>query len=161
MPVREVPPIHQLLPVERVRVGLPAQTKQAVINTLVDTLAGHPAVLDLEAVREAVLQREQKMSTGVGKGLGLPHAKTAGVTETLAAFALTAEPIDFQAIDNTPVRLVFLLIGPEHATTQHIKVLSRISRLMNRDDFRKKLLDATTPEHVVRLLEEAEETLVE
>lgn len=160
MPIREIPPLHQLLPPERVRVGVRAASKEAVISILVEMLADHPAVHDLEAVRDAVLRREQNFSTGVGKGLGLPHAKTAGVTETLAAFVLTAEPVDFQAIDNMPVRLVFLLVGPEDATTLHIKILSRLSRLMNRDPFRKKLLEATSAADVVHLLEAGEDALV-
>ncbi len=160
MPIHEIPPLHQLLPPERVRVGVHAASKEAVITTLVEMLADHPAVRDLDAVREAVLRREQNFSTGVGKGLGLPHAKTPGVTETLAAFVLTAQPIDFQAIDNLPVRLVFLLVGPEDATTLHIKILSRLSRLMNRDPFRKKLLEATTAQEILHHLETGEDALV-
>ena len=64
------------------------------------------------------------------------------MTETIAAFAITADPVDFGAIDDQKVRLVFLLVGTEAAKSEHIKILSRISRLLNRDAFRERLLQA-------------------
>lgn len=161
MPTSDVPPIHRLLAPSRVQVGLAASTKEGVLDALVATLGGHPAVHDVERVRAAVHQREQVMSTGVGKGLGLPHAKTDAAEETLAAFAITAAPVPFGAIDNQPVRLVFLLVGPEGARSQHIKILSRLSRLMNRDAFRQQLLQAKTPEAVLHHFETGELDLVD
>lgn len=153
--------IHQLLTPATVQVGLPGETKDEVINNLIDLLAGHPVIRSLEEVRSAVFEREAVMSTGVGKGLGLPHAKTSAVTENVAAFAVTREPVPFGAIDGKPVRLLFLLVGSETAKSQHIKILSRISRLMNRDAFRERLLQATTPEEVLRIFEEGEAQLFE
>lgn len=153
--------IHQLLRPETVRVGLPGGTKEDVINNLVDLLAGHEAVRDLEAVRAAVFEREAVMSTGVGKALGLPHAKTPAVTENVAAFAVTQQPVPFGAIDGKPVRLLFLLVGTETAKSQHIKILSRISRLMNRDAFRERLLQTGGPDLILRLFEEGEAQLFE
>ena len=156
MPNSIAPQPHQLLTTDTVRVGLPGQTKDAVINALLDVAVTHPAVKDPEAMRQAVFEREQMMSTGVGKGLGLPHAKTQAVSETVAAFAITAEPVDFGAIDDQKVRLVFLLVGTEAAKSEHIKILSRISRLLNRDAFRERLLQARDAREVLALLEEGE-----
>ena len=156
MPNNTVSHPHQLLTVDTVRVGLPGQTKDEVINALLDVVATHPAVQDPDAMRQAVFARERMMSTGVGKGLGLPHAKTQAVTATLAAFAITAEPVDFGAIDDQKVRLVFLLVGTEAAKSEHIKILSRISRLLNRDAFRKRLLRARDAGEVLTILEEGE-----
>ena len=147
---------HQLLTVDTIRVGLPGRTKDEVINALLDIVATHPAVIDPEAMRQAVIEREQMMSTGVGKGLGLPHAKTEAVTGTVAAFAITADPVDFGAIDDQDVRLVFLLVGTVAAKSEHIKILSRISRLLNRDAFRERLLQARDAREVLALLEEGE-----
>ena len=151
-----VPQPHQLLTAETIRVGLPGQTKDEVINALLDVVMAHPAVNDPEVMRQAVFARERMMSTGVGKGLGLPHAKTEAVNETVAAFAITAEPVDFSAIDDQKVRLVFLLVGTEAAKSEHIKILSRISRLLNRDVFRERLLQAQDAGEVLALLEEGE-----
>lgn len=156
----DVPSIHSLLIPEHIRVGLPGHTKEEVIEALIDVLRDDPAMLDPAAARAAVLARENLMSTGVGKGLGLPHAKTTALSRTLAAFAVTAEPVDFDALDGRPVRLVFLLIGTETARAQHIKILSRLSRLMNRAAFRARLLEAPSPKAVHALFEDAEMELV-
>jgi len=153
--------IYQLLTPSTIRVGLPGQTKDEAINALVDLLRGQPGVRDLEGVRKAVFDREAIMSTGVGKGLGLPHAKTSAVDDTVAAFAISQQPIEFGAIDNKPVRLLFLLVGSEQAKSQHIKLLSRISRLMNRESFRERLLQAQSPEDVLAAFAEGESELLE
>lgn len=145
--------LHELLTPDTVRLHLEGSTKEAVLNNLIDLLADHPAVIDLEQVRKAVFQREEMMSTGVGKGLALPHAKSPGARDSAAAFAVTDEPVAFNAIDNEPVRLLFLLVGNEEARSQHIKILSRISRLLNQDSFRTRLLQAETVDEVFTLLE--------
>lgn len=151
--------LHQLLTHDTIRVGLPGSTKAEVIDEMLDLVHDHPAMLDFEQARQAVLERESSISTGVGKGLGLPHGKTSALTETIAALAVTANPIDFDAIDGNPVRILFLMVGPETAKSQHIRILSRISRLINRDAFRERLLQATTPQAVMDLLEEGEMSL--
>ena len=152
--------IRQYLTPETVRVGLPGKTKPEVLENLVDLLRGQPQVRDIEAVREAVLKREHQMSTGVGKRLALPHAKTNAVSSTVAAFAVTTHPIEFGAIDNETVRLLFLLVGTEEAKSQHIKLLSRVSRLMNRNAFRESLLAANTTQKLLDLFEEGESELI-
>lgn len=133
-------------------------SKEELINVLVDALEEHIESKEkLEEVREAVLEREEIMSTGVGKALAIPHAKTKAVDKNLAAFALLKEPLDFDSIDNQPVRLVFLLVGPESNNSQHIKLLSRISRLMNSSSFREKILDCTTSEEILKAFQDEEE----
>ncbi len=153
--------ITRLLSPDSIRVGLEGSTKTEILESLILTLEDNPAVLDLDRVREDVLAREGIMSTGVGQGLGLPHAKTSGVSETTAAFAVTAESIDYRAIDQQPVRLIFLLLGPETSRSQHIKILSRISRLMNREQIRESLLEAATPEEVLEIFSEGELELLD
>jgi fructose-specific phosphotransferase system IIA component len=161
MQTTSVTEIHQILTPRTIRVDLPGETKQEVVDSVIDLLRDHAAVRDLEGVREAVFSREKVMSTGVGKGLGLPHAKSHAVSDTVAAFAVTREPVEFDSIDNAPVRLIFLLVGTDAAKSQHIKLLSRISRLMNRDAFRERLLKAHSPEEVLSLFEEGESELFE
>jgi len=151
--------INQILSPERVRIGLPASSKRDVIDALIDLLAGHEAIDNLETVRTAIYDRENMMSTGVGKGLGLPHAKTSAATNTVAAFATTAEPIDFGAIDDEPVRLLLLLVGPEDHKSQHIKILGRISRLASREGIRNRLLAAENPHAIIEALREGEAAL--
>jgi len=150
-----------LLSLDTVRVGLEGETKEEVLDALISLLKDNPAVVDLDAVREAVYSREKVMSTGVGKGLALPHAKTRAVSDTVAALAITKHPIEFGAIDDRPVEILFLLVGTEEAKSQHIKILSRISRLMNRDAFRKELSEAPDAETVLDLIDKGELALLE
>lgn len=159
MPTTQTTEINQLLSPDRIRLGLPGTSKEEVINALVDVLRDHPSITSLEAVRTAIFERETMMSTGVGKGLGLPHAKTPAAEETIAAFATTASEVDFGAIDDVPVRLLLLLVGPEDDKSQHIKILGRISRLVSRDPLRDALLDADAPASVIDILKEGEAEL--
>lgn len=154
-----IPAINDLLHPDRIRIGLSIETKTDAINTMVDLLEGHSAIQALPDVRAAVFKRESTMSTGVGHGLGLPHAKTGAVSETVAAFATIHPPVDFDSIDSKPVDLMLLLVGPETDASMHIKVLGRISRLVHQVPLRKALSNATDPETVVRTFQEAEAAL--
>ena len=151
--------VAPLLDLDRVRVGLPAETKGGVLRGLLGLVARHPAVRDPERLAEAVHAREAVLSTGVGMGLALPHARTDAVSESVAAFAVMAEPVPFDAIDGEPVRLALLLAGPEAARREHVRLLGRVSRLMNRAAFRARLLAAPTPEAVLAAFH-AEEPLL-
>jgi PTS system fructose-specific IIA component len=149
--------IHPMLTPDVVEVHVEETDKFDVIGRMVDLLNGeNESIHDIDQVREAVFSREKRMSTGVGKGLGLPHAKSPAVEKTLAAFATTKTPIDFDAIDGQPVQIIFLLVGPESAKSQHIKLLSRISRLMNRQELRESLLKANTPAEIIEVFRENE-----
>jgi mannitol/fructose-specific phosphotransferase system IIA component (Ntr-type) len=159
MPTTQTTKMNQLLSPDRIEIALPGASKTDVINALVDRLRGHEAIGSLETVRTAIFEREKVMSTGVGKGLGLPHAKTSAAMETVAAFATTAQPVDFGSIDDVPVRLVLLLVGPESDKSQHIKILGRVSRLISRDAIRERLIEAESPDEVLRILNDGEVAL--
>ena len=135
---------------------LKGNTKEEVINELIDLLKGDENVKDLEKIRTAVLEREKIMSTGVGKGFAIPHAKTDSVKDIIAGFGKTSKELDFQSLDGQPVNLVFLLIGKENNVGPHIKLLSRISRMMNNDAFRQNLIKAESTADIIKLFEEEE-----
>lgn len=156
MPTTQTTKINQLLRPDLVEIGLPGRSKEEVINSMVDILEGHEGIDNLEDVRSAIFEREEMMSTGVGKGLGLPHAKTAAATETVAAFATTAEPVNFGSIDDEPIRLLLLLVGPKEHKSQHVKILGRISRLVSQDSLRQELIEADDPETIIEILRKGE-----
>jgi len=149
--------LSDLLKVEHIIPNLKGQTKEEIINELVDLFKDDPKVEDLEKARESVLEREKIMSTGVGKGFAIPHGKTNAIKEMLAAFGKSNDEIDYQSLDNQPVHLVFLLIGKDNLVSSHIKLLSRISRMMNSDDFRSSLLKAQTSEEILGIFRKEEE----
>ncbi len=148
--------IADLLTPATVRVKIAGGEKDEVLNAVIDLLDRTDGVVDLDQVRRDVFARERQMSTGVGMGLALPHARSAAVTDTLAAFATTDTAVPFAAHDGQPVSMIFLLVGPEGERGRHIRLLGRISRLMNRDAFRQRLRDAATPDEALSLFRDAE-----
>src|SRR5689334_21662778 len=93
--------------------NLTGQSKEEIINALIDVVSTSPKVLDKEKVRTAIFDREKIMSTGVGNGFAIPHGKTDAVSDIVAAFCVTKEAINYQSLDDKPVRLVFLLVGKD------------------------------------------------
>ncbi|MFH5832813.1 PTS sugar transporter subunit IIA [Halalkalibaculum sp. DA3122] len=148
--------IVSLLHTENVIPNLEAEDKIEVLNKLVDSLQSQVGAEELEAIREAVLEREKIMSTGVGKGLAIPHGKAEGIDDNYAAFAILKDQIDYEAVDGQPVKLVFMLVGPQSSNSLHIKMLSKISRLMNNTDFRNRLTSCTTADEIIGVFEEEE-----
>ena len=151
--------ICEVLKPENVIPELKGNTKEEVINELIDIFKDDPRITDIKDVKEAVLEREKIMSTGIGHGFGIPHCKTNKVTEILAAFGKTKEPIDFESLDGKPVNLLFLLIGKDNMVAPHIKLLSRISLLMNKQDVREKLLSAKSAEGIYKIFEDEEKDI--
>lgn len=148
--------ISSILTEDLIQVDVPGSTKEEVINAVIDLAAKSQKVKDVEKVRHAIFEREKIMSTGVGKGFAIPHGKTDAVSDIVAAFAVTREPIDYQSLDHEPVRLLFLLIGKDSLVGAHIKLLSRISRLMNKEELRTRLLHATSAAEILEVLKSEE-----
>jgi len=136
--------------------NLPGASKTEILNAMIDLAAKSDRVVDKERMRSAIFEREKIMSTGVGSGFAIPHGKTDAVSDIVAAFAITDNPIDYQSLDDQPVRIVFLLVGKDNSVGPHIKLLSRISRLMNKEDFRKKLLEASSPSDILQIFRQEE-----
>jgi fructose-specific phosphotransferase system IIA component len=153
--------VSELLKQEFIIPELNGETKEEIINELIDLFNNDPRVEDIEKVRSAVLDREKIMSTGVGKGFAIPHGKTSAVKEIVGAFGKIKNGIDYQSLDGNPVQLVFLLVGKDTLISTHIKLLSRISRLMNKDDFRHRLTEAIDADEIVKLFSEEEEHFLE
>lgn len=141
--------IFSLLNTQTVLPRLDAENKDEVLDKMVSSLEETVSNEELDKIREAVFEREKIMSTGVGKGLAIPHGKAAGIEQTYAAFAILKEPVDYEAIDDQPVNMIFLLVGPQSSNSLHIKMLSRISRLMNNSDFRKRLRECSSAEQII------------
>lgn len=153
--------VSELLKPEFIISDLKGETKEEIINELIDLFKDDSRIEDIEKVRSAVLDREKVMSTGVGKGFSIPHGKTNAVKEIIGAFGKIKSGIDYDALDGNPVNLVFLLVGKDNLISTHIKLLSRISRLMNKDDFRHRLIEANNADEIVKLFNDEEEHFLE
>jgi len=148
--------IESLLSESYIVLNLELSLKSQVIDKMLSIVGNHPGVADIGKLRADVLKREQDMSTGIGKTLALPHAKSSGVSHPVMALATLKNPIDFNAIDHEPVKIVFLLATPEEMLAEHLKLLGRITRLAGREDVRQKLVRATSPAEVIALFREEE-----
>jgi mannitol/fructose-specific phosphotransferase system IIA component (Ntr-type) len=140
----------------RIKIPLEGRTKDEILEELVELATGDGGIDDVDAVLRAVRDREAVLSTGIGHGVGIPHGRSAAVRELRMAAGVTAMPVDFDALDGQPVRLFFILIGPETAAAAHIKALSRISRLVRRDDIRERLITVDSPEEFYQILNDFE-----
>lgn len=145
-----------ILNLDCIRAPLQATDKRGVINELVDLLAAANRVPDAAGLKEAVWTREQTRTTGIGVGLAIPHGKSPGMTSLAMAIGKPATPIDFEAIDGQPVRLVILLASPPDRTGDHIQALARISRLMTMDEFRERIYSAKSSQEIYDLLKSQE-----
>ncbi|MCG8435222.1 MAG: PTS sugar transporter subunit IIA, partial [Gammaproteobacteria bacterium] len=110
--------------------------------------------LSPQDVFATVLQRERLGSTGVGHGIAIPHGKFAGIDRLYGLFAKLEKPIDFDAMDDQPVDLIFLLLAPESAGADHLKALARVSRLLRDPGICAKLRGSTSPEAIYSLITE-------
>jgi mannitol/fructose-specific phosphotransferase system IIA component (Ntr-type) len=148
--------LHEILTPERIRTPLHGTTKDEILRELVEMLRDRGDVGDAEEVLGAVRAREAVLTTGVGSGVGMPHGRSDQVQRLCMAAGVSAAPVDFDALDGQPCRLFFLLVGPEAAAGDHVKALSRISRLVRRDDVRERLATADSPAAFFALVQDAE-----
>lgn len=151
--------ISDVLTKDKIIPEIKSVSKKDIIYELIDLFKDDERIIDLEEVKSSVMEREKIMSTGVGHGFGIPHCKTNKVTEILAAFGKTKKPVDFEALDGEPVNLFFLLIGKDNLVAPHIKLLSRISLLMNREEVRENLKRAKTAEEIYDIFKDSEEII--
>ena len=132
-------PLDPTLLAARVAVGLEAPDKADALRQMVALVAGAPEVADPDRLVADVAAREARMSTGVGGGLALPHARSPAVTGTVAAVATLAAPVDWDALDGAPVDLVVLLAGPEADRAAHVRLLAQVSRVLSAPGVRARL----------------------
>ena len=146
--------IMDFLHKKAISVNLKATDKEGVIRELVGLLAAATDIKDKEGLIKAVSAREALGSTGIGQGVGIPHAKSQVVKELVAAFGLSHSGVNFDSLDGEPVYLFFLLIAPEESAGPHLKALARISRMLKDKYFRDLLKKAKDENEVLRVIQE-------
>ena len=130
--------LADLIAPEAVFPALKAKTKKQALQELAQRAAKVTGI-DAREILDTLLQRERLGSTGVGRGIAIPHGRVPARHKIVTMFARLDEAIDFEALDDEPVDLVFLLLAPEHAGADHLKALARISRLLREPSSIEKL----------------------
>lgn len=149
--------ISELLSPECIQLSLKERRKKRVIPELTALLEQAGKVSDGTALADKIIEREALASTGIGHGIAIPHCLTNLVDTTVMAFGRSVSGIPFDSADNKPAQLIFLLAGPQSATGQHLKLLSKLSRILTQQQFRTHLFKAQEAEEVIELFRRAEE----
>ncbi len=127
--------------------------KDEVLENMVDICFSAGKVKDLDDFKTAIFEREAIMSTGIGLGVAVPHAKRNGIEEFFITVGILQEPVDWQAIDDEPVLIVFLIGGPDNRQKDYLRILSKLVLFTKNQKRREALSQAETPEEVIALFE--------
>ncbi len=144
-----------------IKIPLESSSKESTIRELIHMLEGQNIFDDAEEIFKAVMERERIMTTGVGREVAIPHCKKNECKQFAIVLGIHPDGIDFNSIDNKPVKIFFLLLGPEENPGMHIRLLSRISRLIAKDPLRQGLLSASDSQTAYDLLKTEEEKYFE
>ena len=140
---------------------LGSSDRDAVIEELVQSLGARIKMkaADVKALAKAVIKRENEASTGIGKGVAVPHVKHKSVTDPLAVVGCSQEGIGFASLDKQPVYSVFLLLSPASDPDKHLQAMETIFKNLQKDDFRRFLRQARTSEAIVEAIKDADEDI--
>ncbi|NQV35988.1 MAG: PTS sugar transporter subunit IIA [Phycisphaeraceae bacterium] len=137
---------------KHITLELKANTVKDILKELLSLVKDHPNLTDFQEALAEVQERENAFSTGMGKGLAIPHARTTAVKDTILALGVHRKGIDFGSPDNLPVHLFFLLLSPMTEYSNHLKVMSRIARTMEMDTSVTDLLKCGSPEDIIAVV---------
>ncbi len=138
-----------------VLIDVAASSKKQALQVLAQAVAARTS-LRARDVCDAITERERLGSTGVGDGVAIPHARVADVERAFGIFARLETPIDFDAVDDKPADLIFVLVAPIDAGVEHLKALARVARVLRRDGLRERLRAAPSADAVYALLTDTE-----
>ena len=146
--------IRNYLSSQRV-IDLKSTSKDGAIMELVALSAESTAVEDAEKLQEAIFEREGIMSTGIGLGIAIPHAKIPSVKDFVVAIGRTRGGIDFNALDQKPVNIVVLIAGPSQEQQRYLEILAGVTLRLKSDEVRSAVLAADTPDDLIDVLSSA------
>lgn len=148
--------LTELLTPQLIRIGVRSLDKRGIIEELVGILVEAGKVADKNLLVEAAMRREAEGTTGLGRGVAVPHCKTDAVRELTCSLAISPEGRDFKAMDGKPSTIFFFLSAPTGMSGPHVKALANIAKLSGSDPFLERLRTAPTPEEAFRLIAEEE-----
>ena len=148
--------IADYIKVETINLNLESKNKNAVIRELYNNLKQTKVIKDEEQGLNDIFKREDMGSTGIGKRIALPHAKTKAVDELMITFGISRNGISYNSVDDENVNIFFMFLCPENKTREYLKVLARISRLIREEKFVNDLLKATSNQEILELIRKEE-----
>jgi len=153
--------IRDLLQKNSILIGLESSDKNEILSQMANYMASIYNLPEAGQITRKILERETEMSTGIGFGIAIPHARVDNVDHVHMIAGQSSKGIDFNSIDEQPVFLIFMIISPTNASAEHTQILSSLSRIMSYENMRKKLMVSKTTEQFLDLLVKGEEKYVE
>ncbi len=151
--------IADMLDPKAVVAELSTSGKREVLEELAAAVASAHKGLQSNVVLTTLLEREKLGSTGVGDGIAIPHGKIAGLDQIILGFGRSRAGVNYDAIDQRPVHLFFLLLAPEDSPGTHLKALARISRLLKDASFRERLMKGTSTDEILDIIHREDESI--
>lgn len=148
--------LSDFLSEDAIQLDLPSSDKEALFQDALAHLHAKGYVSQPDRVLEDLRIREKIMSTGIGQGVAIPHAQSEGVPGTHLSLWRPSSPLDFDAMDEQPVDLIFMILGPRGIGNEHVKILAKISRLLHGSDFRGRLRSAKSAAEVLDAIRDSE-----
>lgn len=148
--------LSDVLTKERIIINLTGKDKYDVLEKMVQVTKNSEKITNETAFLKKVTEREKIKSTGIGGGIGIPHAQSSGVSDIVACLGISEPGIEFNAIDGKPVHLIFLIAANERTDSKYLGLLSRIARLFIEEPFKQRIMKSTSPEEIMTLIIEKE-----
>lgn len=148
--------INQLLSKDLIVVPMEATDPASAIDELLEPLIQHKLITDPTVCRESIMKRERRQSTGIGKGVALPHCYCDCVDDIRIVFGISTQGIDFRSVDGLTCHIFVLIISPPDRKDKHLKLISRFNKMLDRSSLRRSLLTAMGPEDVIETFQEFE-----
>ena len=152
--------ITDLLSEEAIQINGMANSKNEVIDKMVDLMTKNGNINDKEKYKQAVLKREEEGTTGIGEGIAIPHGKSDAVSKPGLSAMVVPNGVEFNSLDGQPAKLLFLIAAPNTKDNVHLDVLSRLSTLLMDIEFRSALLNAKSPKEFLACIDRAEKTKI-
>jgi PTS system nitrogen regulatory IIA component len=146
--------LKTVLTTETINLHLKGSTKDEIINELLDLLVSANKIVDREAAYNTVMDRERKMSTGMKHGIAIPHGKSNTIMDLVACIGISDKPVDFDSLDSEPCRIFIMTLSPVEKTGPHLQFLAEVSLLFKSAEKRREILNAQSPEEVLKILSE-------
>jgi len=146
--------LKTVLTPDTIDLHLKGSTKEEIINELLDILVRTGKIQDRASALSAVMDREEKMSTGMKHGIAIPHGKCASTQDLVACIGISEKPVDFDSLDHQPCRIFIMTLSPVEKTGPHLQFLAEVSLLFKSSEKRKEILEAKTPEEILKILAE-------
>ncbi|OHD77341.1 MAG: PTS sucrose transporter subunit IIABC [Spirochaetes bacterium RIFOXYC1_FULL_54_7] len=144
--------LSTILSTKTVKIGLKSLDKQGIIDELIAILHDAGAIKDVQAAKTAVMERENRLSTGMKFGIAIPHGKTQTVDRLVACVGISRMPVPFDSLDGEPARIFIMTLSPPEKTGPHLQFLAEVSQLFKDETRRERVVEAGSPAELLELI---------